>query len=531
MPLTVPDQSIPSQIKVPDTLNTLSNINNLQLQQQRLRAGNLDYSIADQANQKRVALRDLAANAPMKSDGTIDRDAYAQKAFQIDPEQGASTAQGGFTNQSAGIQNKAADFKLHNDYSNVALQTAGGLLQDSRISDAEHYDPEKATQALGEGFNQMVAKGVPVNEALLAVSPFVNAVHQPGQVAQMLKNTVSGGLTPQGQVGAAQPTFVNNGQQQQNVNPFSPQGPIQNQVPVTQPLTASDGSTYLNGPQAPVSPSGMSATPGGMQIKPAQQAVMNGNQLDLLRQERAKETNPQNIAILDREIARAGGQQQPTQPPTYRTGLPTGQAASIGGTVDQINKHWSDTQQQASTAQQDIGVLQNIKQHAGDAITGVGANARSTIAGYTGWLAGKLGMTTGELEKTNTDLLAKNASMLALAGGDTNAARAMAEMATPNGHMTKEAIVQAADQVIAQRKLALARSSFLTPFKAMADQGHTEMYNNAVNQFNSVGDPKVIQFKSMTDDEKTAMKTSMTPDERLKFGQKLAKARKLGIAE
>jgi hypothetical protein len=73
------------------------------------------------------------------------------------------------------------------------------------------------------------------------------------------------------------------------------------------------------------------------------------------------------------------------------------------------------------------------------------------------------------MARTDTDLLAKNSNMLALAGGNTDLARTLAESANPNTKMTPQAIQAAADQVIAQQKLALAKQKLLQPIKALND--------------------------------------------------------------
>lgn len=204
------------------------------------------------------------------------------------------------------------------------------------------------------------------------------------------------------------------------------------------------------------------------------------------------------------------------------SGPKLGTEANVAGTVDAVNKDWSATNEQARTASQDIGVLQNIKKYAAGAVTGVANDRRAYIAG----LAGLLGIEPAQLEKTNTDLLAKNSAMLALAGGDTNLAKLMAESANPNTHMTKEAIEDAANQVIAQRKLALAKQQYMNHFK-----GDPEQYSKELSAFNQIADPRALQVNDMSDAELQRMKHSMSAAEQRDFGVKLRKLQALGIVK
>lgn len=205
-----------------------------------------------------------------------------------------------------------------------------------------------------------------------------------------------------------------------------------------------------------------------------------------------------------------------------------GQAAGVQGVLEPVTKDWADTQASAANASRNIGILQNIKQFAPGAVTGVGNERRSYIAG----LAGLLGMSEQQLERTNTDLLAKNANMLALAGGNTDAARALAESANPNVHMTPQAIQHAADQVISQQQLALKKQEFLQSHIAKAatdpnDRGTS--YTKALSQWNQVADPRILQLSTMSPEEKIRMKQSMSPAEQKAFGEKLKKAHQMGI--
>lgn len=206
-----------------------------------------------------------------------------------------------------------------------------------------------------------------------------------------------------------------------------------------------------------------------------------------------------------------GGQASPVQ---------AGPALGQPQVADAVVGDWKNVSDAAKTASQDIGVLQTIKQHATGAVTGVESDRRSYAAG----IAGLLGMDSGQIEKTDTDLLAKNANMLAAQGGHTDAERTLASAMNPNNHMTKEAIQQAANQVIGQRQLALERQRYLQPYVS-----NPTVYNQKATEFNQVADPRILQLPNMSQAEKVQMKAAMSPQEQAQFGQKIRSMQQLGI--
>ncbi len=195
-----------------------------------------------------------------------------------------------------------------------------------------------------------------------------------------------------------------------------------------------------------------------------------------------------------------------------------GQEENVRGTVESVNKDWGSTTESAGGASAEIGLLQNIKKFGPGAVTGVAADRQAFLTG----LAGKLGISPAQLEKTNTDLLQKNTAMLA-GSRNTDLARLIAESATPNTHMTPEAIQDAANQLIAQRKLALLKSQYMIHFK---DDPQT--YAKELVEFNKVADPRVLQLPDMDRGEKQRMYDAMSPNERNEFRSKNVKMKALG---
>ena len=220
-------------------------------------------------------------------------------------------------------------------------------------------------------------------------------------------------------------------------------------------------------------------------------------------------------------------------PPSTPTVSPTGQPGYLGsqnkqgftpsalppnagiGTED-IQKTFSDAQ----TAQNRIGLLQNIKELAGKSFTGVGGSRKEFVAG----LANSIGIPAYELEKANTDVLAKNSNLLALAGGNTDLARQLAEAANPNKKMNYEAIKEASNQLIAGERLKQKKAEFLAPY---ANDPLT--LQNKSLEFSKIADPRLLQ--EMSPEQVRSLKQSMTPDERKEFAEKLAEARRLGLVK
>lgn len=189
------------------------------------------------------------------------------------------------------------------------------------------------------------------------------------------------------------------------------------------------------------------------------------------------------------------------------------------GVSDVVNQDWTATNAKGSQAGQNISVLQEIKKYAKGAVTGVTSDRRAFIAG----LAGVLGINAGDIAKTDTDLLAKNTAMLA-GGGSTDLGRTLLEMSNPNTKMTDTAILKAADQVIAQQKLAIARQQFLQPFA-----GDPAKYTENMTKFNAIADPRILQLQDMDPADKAKMKAAMSPQEQKDFGSKIRMMYQLGI--
>lgn len=359
--------------------------------------------------------------------------------------------------RSAQTASEFSRWKLDETQAQKAYEIAGSLTADPAIVSG---DSEGSVKALMEAEDRMRAYGIPESKIRVQMGPmYAMAAHNPKQLHQTLKNVITGGLNASGQASAITPSgpMMNTGQVQQQVN--------------TNPLA---------GPNGPIP-----GTTAQNVLPPSTPTVdAQGNPVYL---------GPQN--------------QKPVA-----AGPKLGVTQNVAGTVDTVNKHYQGVVEESNKAAQDVGVLQNIKKYAPGAVTGVAGDRRAYLAG----LAGLLGMDAEQLSKTNTDLLAKESNMLALAGGDTNLAKLMAESANPNTHMTPEAITKAADRVISMRELSIEKQHFFQNLK-----GDTNTYNSQLSEWNKHADPRVLQYRHMSQKEKVEMRSSMSDKEAKEFASHL----------
>jgi hypothetical protein len=212
-------------------------------------------------------------------------------------------------------------------------------------------------------------------------------------------------------------------------------------------------------------------------------------------------------------IGQPGAPQQPVV-----AGMGPGQSAAVTGAGNVVAGDWAQTYQAGQQAGPRIATFQNIKRLVPEAFTGVGGERKQFLSG----LAQSVGIPVAELESSTTDELAKNTKILQLAGGNTDAARAIAELANPNLKMTKEGIFRVTDQLIGIEKMNQARANFLQPASANAAQ-----YAARANEFNQIADPRL--FQEMSREEVRKVKAAMTDKERAELYAKIQRARQLGI--
>ena len=176
-----------------------------------------------------------------------------------------------------------------------------------------------------------------------------------------------------------------------------------------------------------------------------------------------------------------------------------------------VKTDYDKTVKDASTAQMEIDSLQKIKGLAKIAITGTEQSRRQYLEG----LNTLLGRSESEIRKTATDELEKNAAILATAG-HTDAERALLSAANPSSKMTQKAIENAADQVMAQKKLNILKNTHMGNYVR-----DPKKYAEELRNWSAIATPQALNYPNMNVEDKKAMINSMTPTERTKFKQQL----------
>lgn len=172
----------------------------------------------------------------------------------------------------------------------------------------------------------------------------------------------------------------------------------------------------------------------------------------------------------------------------------------------------------AADAPARIAIFQNIKKLAPDAFTGPTAERRQTIASF----AQMIGIPAYEMETATTDELLKNTNLLALAGGNTDAAREIAKFANPNNKMTKEGILRVTNQLISIEEMNIARARYMGPA-----QNDSAAYFDRKLQFDQIADPRL--FLDVDEAEMKKIVNALTPKEKEQLKFKAKKAKEMGV--
>lgn len=196
----------------------------------------------------------------------------------------------------------------------------------------------------------------------------------------------------------------------------------------------------------------------------------------------------------------------------------TAQVGMANAASKTLAEDFNATQMAANEAQPRIATFQNIKKLVPDAYTGVGGERKKFLTG----VANAVGLDVNTLENSTTDELAKNSAILQLAGGNTDAARAIASIANPSGKMTKDAIINITDQMIGMEKLKEAKANFLAPVS-----NDPAAYQRKLSQFNLVNDYRI--FQESTPEQIKKLKASMSQEEQNAISAKIKLARQMGL--
>jgi SLT domain-containing protein len=109
-----------------------------------------------------------------------------------------------------------------------------------------------------------------------------------------------------------------------------------------------------------------------------------------------------------------------------------------------------------------------------------------------------------------------------LAGGNTDAARQISELANPNVKMTKDAILNVVNQLSGINRMKIARADYLAPYA-----NNPEEYSKKSQLFNKFADYRL--FQELNEAEVKKMKKAMSPAERDEISKKIKEAQMAGI--
>jgi soluble lytic murein transglycosylase-like protein len=182
---------------------------------------------------------------------------------------------------------------------------------------------------------------------------------------------------------------------------------------------------------------------------------------------------------------------------------------SAGNLQDELSKKFTTLSAANSEAQNTTSYLQNIKDLAARAAVG----PQSDRLNYVNGLLSLAGSEKATDAVTANDLLNKYSGQitarLSANGMGTDAARSILQSAYPSAHMNKDAINEAADNLIGAQQMTQAKSRLLTP---LANARKPTDYNNAEMKFDQNADPRIFQYANIQD-----------PTQRQAFAQKLIK--------
>lgn len=221
--------------------------------------------------------------------------------------------------------------------------------------------------------------------------------------------------------------------------------------------------------------------------------------------------------------------QQAQRMPGVTTGQSTQDAASAQaggrGQQDDLDKRFTDLRGRVAQSQTTNSYLESIKGLADSAATGKFSDKLNYVNSL---LAPFSERATDEVTANN--LLDKYANQitarLGQGGLGTDAARTLLSAAYPNAHMTKDAIREAADNLMAANDMDKAKLSLLA---APGNSRNAVQYQQIEQRFDQVADPRVWQLARMTPQQAQAYLSKLTPAQQADLRQRAATLKQMGV--
>ena len=476
-----------------------------QAYQQQRQLNPLQLQAAEQTVEQARRMNPLALQAQQQ---------IVEQAAQVNPQllKSATAAAG-----TAKLGEESAGYDVASKKVGIIANRLTAMINNQYVIAAEKdpnsvYPDALSNMMQSYGMTQAKELGIPIDQAAQLIQPYLEqARNKPGELRAFLKDKLLATLDAASRVSAMAPTGIavntgaGGGTVNTNIFAGMPQGSVipgtsfvQQLPPTTQGVAAEGqfpgvpaGTPYLLGPQGSAGTQGFGA--GAPAPAPGSRPGATGS------------------------AAGPGAAAPPVAKPFF-TGQAPGEPETLRGNAATATADWATTSTDAGVAQQRIATLQKIRQLAPDAFTGVGGARKELIAG----LANAIGIPAYEAEKTATDELRKNANLLALAGGNTDAARALAEMANPNTKMNAQAIKEVVNQLIGIESMKAAKARYLGQYRNTPDN-----YIQGLAQFNDIADSRL--FQEMNREEVAKLKASLSETELAELSRKIRVAKIMGV--
>jgi len=212
---------------------------------------------------------------------------------------------------------------------------------------------------------------------------------------------------------------------------------------------------------------------------------------DLAREAQASGIDP-------RTFTEQGRGQTAAPASVLRPQLPPG--AEKGATLSQEGLETQGREMLVANAQTQTvkSRLSNIKMLIPGAITGTGTGSRDFLNG----VLALAGIGAAPDAKTASDLVDKNNAQITTAvrmggaGGGSDALQTLLAAGNPNRKMSKEAVNEAVDQLMAAQDVVAARTKLLNP---AYQSRNPSQFNNQAVAFDSSADPRIWQWMAIKD--------------------------------
>jgi len=178
---------------------------------------------------------------------------------------------------------------------------------------------------------------------------------------------------------------------------------------------------------------------------------------------------------------------------------------------------WNTTVTEANDASRTRPLYDTIRGVLPLAFTGVGSDKKQ----FMSKVAQAIGIPLNTLETTNTEELIKNSKLLQAVGGNTDAARSIAELANPSANMTLAGNQKVINQLEGQAIFKEEKAHFLAPYAGKAD------YQNRLREWNGAAD--ALFFTEMTKEDAAQIMQTMSEKRRAELLKKRERAKALGI--